>query len=99
MLLANVGFTKDSAEAELEVAQAEKPYVDMAIAFGRSLITNPDLVERFENGWELSPDAEYLALWHDNTEKGYTDFPKYKNFNQPETSLAATSEEKCCSIS
>mmetsp|Transcript_4171 Transcript_4171/g.7288 ORF Transcript_4171/g.7288 Transcript_4171/m.7288 type:complete len:394 (-) Transcript_4171:138-1319(-) len=82
MLFVNVGYTKESAEAELKAAQAEEPYVDTAVAFGRPLISTPDLVERFENGWELNPDAEYPTWWHYNTEQGYTDFPTYEELQE-----------------
>lgn len=44
-----------------------------AIAFGRLLLANPDLVERFRRGAPLnSPDYERL---YTGEEKGYTDYP------------------------
>ena len=44
------------------------------IAFGRPYLSNPDLVERFANGWELNPPADMKA-WSAPTAAGYTDFP------------------------
>jgi N-ethylmaleimide reductase len=44
-----------------------------AIAFGRALLANPDLVERFRRGAQLNqPDYERLYV---GEEKGYTDYP------------------------
>lgn len=44
-----------------------------AIAFGRMLLANPDLVERFRRGAPLNaPDYEKL---YSGEEKGYTDYP------------------------
>lgn len=44
-----------------------------AIAFGRLLLANPDLVERFRKGAPLNaPDYEKLYA---GEEKGYTDYP------------------------
>ena len=34
-----------------------------AIAFGRPYISNPDLVERFANGWPLAEDAP-MDVWY-----------------------------------
>jgi nucleoside-diphosphate-sugar epimerase len=44
------------------------------IAFGRPYLSNPDLVERFANGWELNPPAE-MTVWSAPTAQGYTNFP------------------------
>ena len=44
-----------------------------AIAFGRLLLANPDLVERFRRGAPLNaPDYDRL---YTGEEKGYTDYP------------------------
>jgi N-ethylmaleimide reductase len=44
-----------------------------AIAYGRALLANPDLVERFRRGAPLNqPDYEKLYV---GEEKGYTDYP------------------------
>ncbi|MCR9015047.1 alkene reductase [Aquiflexum gelatinilyticum] len=47
-----------------------------AVAFGKPFISNPDLVERFENH---DPLAEYdTATFYTPGEKGYTDYPSYQ---------------------
>jgi hypothetical protein len=47
------------------------------ISFGRPFISNPDLVERFANGWLLNPPAD-MAVWFSSDSNGYTDFPRYE---------------------
>ena len=61
-------YTQDSAEEAIETGKAD------LIAFGRPFLSNPDLVERFANGWELNPPAD-VKVWSAPTEVGYTDFP------------------------
>ncbi|MFM1843507.1 MAG: hypothetical protein RLZZ490_2250, partial [Cyanobacteriota bacterium] len=42
-------------------------------------ISNPDLVQRFEHGWPLAPDAD-PTVWNGGERDygvGYTDFPAY----------------------
>ena len=46
-LMGNCGYTKETAEEAIE-----KNCADL-IAFGRPFISNPDLVERFANGWPI----------------------------------------------
>ena len=46
------------------------------VAFGRPFISNPDLVERFRNGWPLSKNPD-SSLFYSPGEKGYTDYPVY----------------------
>jgi N-ethylmaleimide reductase len=47
--------------------------------FGASYgLSNPDLVERFANGWPLNPEAG-PELWYAFDAHGYTDFPRYKS--------------------
>lgn len=53
----------------------EKGYGDL-FAFGRPFIANPDLPERFRNGWplnEVDPTSMYGG-----TDVGYIDYPAYK---------------------
>lgn len=69
-LMANCGYTKDTAEAAIAAGNAD------LVSFGRPFISNPDLVERFANGWPLADDAP-LAVWYTPGEKGYADFPTY----------------------
>ena len=61
--MGNCGYTQET----------EAAIADM-IAFGRPWLSNPDLVERFANGWELNPPAE-VTQWSAPTAEGYTDFP------------------------
>jgi len=67
-LMGNCGYTQEMAEAAITSGQAD------LIAFGRPYLSNPDLVERFANGWELNPPAD-VKVWSAPDAKGYTDFP------------------------
>ena len=69
-LMGNCGYTQESAEAAIDAGAAD------LIAFGRPYLSNPDLVERFANGWELNPPAD-MKMWSAPTAQGYTDFPFY----------------------
>lgn len=70
-LIGNCGYTKESAEAAIAAGLAD------LVAFGRPYISNPDLVERFANGWPLAKPAD-MATWYAPTgATGYTDFPPY----------------------
>ncbi len=72
-LIGNCGYTQQTAEAAVADGHAD------LIAFGRPYISNPDLVERFRNGWPLA-DAAAVSDWYSPTgEKGYTAFPTYSN--------------------
>ena len=71
-LILSGGYTMESAESELE-----RGFADL-IAFGRPFINNPDLVERFANGWPLSKDLK-TDLFYSADEKGYTDYPLYRS--------------------
>jgi len=52
-IMVNVGLTKDSAEGMLRSGAC-----DLA-AFGRPYLSNPDLVERFQNNWPVAESAPY----------------------------------------
>ncbi|MCE9612216.1 MAG: alkene reductase [Chthoniobacter sp.] len=67
-LMGNCGYTQATAEEAIAAGHAD------LIAFGRPFLSNPDLVERFVNGWELNPPADMKA-WSAPTAAGYTDFP------------------------
>jgi 2,4-dienoyl-CoA reductase-like NADH-dependent reductase (Old Yellow Enzyme family) len=43
--------------------------------YGRPYVSNPDLVERFRNGWPLSPVD--MPTLYTGDEKGYADYPTY----------------------
>lgn len=70
-LMGNVGYTRESAESALVDGSAD------LIAFGRPFISNPDLVERFENGWPVAETAD-MSVWYSHEAHGYTDFPTYE---------------------
>jgi N-ethylmaleimide reductase len=69
-LILSGGYTMDLAENELENGLAD------LIAFGKPFINNPDLVQRFTNGWTLSKDLD-MNTFYTPGEKGYTDYPVY----------------------
>ena len=67
-LMINTSFDKEKGNKVLEDGDAD------LVAYGKPFISNPDLVERFENNLEL-------AEWNQDTfytqgPKGYTDYPK-----------------------
>lgn len=66
-LIRNNGYDFETAQHAVMSGGAD------AIAFGRLLLANPDLVERFRRGAPLNaPDYEKL---YSGEEKGYTDYP------------------------
>jgi 2,4-dienoyl-CoA reductase-like NADH-dependent reductase (Old Yellow Enzyme family) len=70
-LVGNCGYTKETAEKAIAEGHAD------LISFGRPFISNPDLAERFRNGWPLAEQAP-MADWYSPTGgKGFTDFPAY----------------------
>lgn len=69
--MGNCGYTQKAAEQAIE-----NKFADL-IAFGRPFISNPDLVERFENDWPLAEEAP-MEIWYAPTEEGYADFPAYQ---------------------
>ena len=71
VLMGNCGYDRNSAEKAIADGDAD------LIAFGRAYISNPDLVARFANNWELNPDAE-MDIWYSFCASGYTDFPFYQ---------------------
>jgi N-ethylmaleimide reductase len=71
VIIANCGYDRASAEKEVESGDADM------VSFGRLFISNPDLVERFQKGAPLNPDAE-LRDWSGQQatpEAGFTNFP------------------------
>jgi N-ethylmaleimide reductase len=67
------GYDKESAEADIQSGLCD------LTAFGRPFINNPDLVQRLERNEELSQNLK-TDLFYTAGEKGYTDYP---NFKQP----------------
>jgi 2,4-dienoyl-CoA reductase-like NADH-dependent reductase (Old Yellow Enzyme family) len=70
-LMGNCGYTAEQAESTLAAGQAD------LISFGRPFISNPDLVERWKNGWPLADEAPVETWYSPGGDKGYIDFPKY----------------------
>lgn len=66
-LIRNNGYDFASAQDAVKSGAAD------AIAFGRLLLANPDLVERFRRGAPLNP-PDYQSFYS-GEEKGYTDYP------------------------
>ncbi|WP_333663768.1 alkene reductase [Chishuiella changwenlii] len=67
VLVANTGYTRDSAEEELEKGIAK------FISFGSTFLANPDLPRRFELNVDLNqPDK---ATMFGGSEQGYIDYP------------------------
>lgn len=75
-IIGNCGYTQETAENAIANGDAD------LISFGRPFISNPDLVERFRNGWPLA-EAAPVSVWSSPTgTKGYTDFPAYEIVTQ-----------------
>lgn len=70
-LMGNCGYTAEQAEEAIASGLAD------LISFGRPFISNPDLVERWKNGWALAADAPVETWYTPGGDKGYIDFPKY----------------------
>jgi len=70
-LMGNCGYTQEQGEIAIREGQAD------LIAYGRPYITNPDLVQRFTNGWPLNPPAD-PEVWSVPGPEGYIDFPAYQ---------------------
>jgi len=70
-LILSGGYDVERAEADIETGLAD------LIAFGRPFINNPDLVIRLENKLALSKELK-MDLFYTPGEKGYTDYPFYK---------------------
>ena len=65
------GYDPDKADADIKSGLGD------LVAFGRTFINNPDLVERLKNGRPLSTDLHF-DLFYTPGGKGYTDYPFYK---------------------
>jgi N-ethylmaleimide reductase len=70
-IIGNCGYDQESAAKRLAEGTAD------IIAFGRPFITNPDLPDRFKNGWPLNP-AKDMSLWYTPGPEGYTDYEPYR---------------------
>ncbi|NEQ73298.1 MAG: alkene reductase [Okeania sp. SIO2C9] len=70
-LMGNCGYTQETAGTAIQAGNAD------LIAFGRPFMSNPDLVERFTNGYPLNPPAD-VKIWYSFDKEGYIDFPTYQ---------------------
>jgi len=70
-IIGNCGYNLETAEAAVESGEAD------LIAIGRPLISNPDLVERYKNGWPLAVPNDKTFFTY--TSEGYTDYPPYSS--------------------
>lgn len=70
-LICNCGYDAESAEAALKAGHAA------AAAFGRAFIANPDLLQRFANGWPVKESMD-MKTWYGGEAEGYTTFPPYQ---------------------
>ena len=70
-IIGNVGYNKETSEHAIASGSAD------LIAIGRPFISNPDLIQRYQNDWPLNPEAEVSDWYTPSGEKGYTDFPFY----------------------
>ncbi|MBM3872172.1 MAG: alkene reductase [Verrucomicrobia bacterium] len=70
-VIANQGFTAETAQAELDAGRAD------AVAWGRLYIANPDLVARLHQRAPLNPPIPetFYGAPGVNPEVGYTDYP------------------------
>ena len=66
------GYNREKADTDIQNGLCD------FVGFGRPFINNPDLVERFKNRWPLSNDLK-MDLFYTADEKGYTDYPFFKN--------------------
>ncbi|HSN49394.1 MAG TPA: alkene reductase [Flavobacterium sp.] len=64
------GYTKESAEADLESGLCD------LVGFGRPFINNPDLVQRLELDHELSKHLD-MDTFYSAGAKGYIDYPNF----------------------
>jgi 2,4-dienoyl-CoA reductase-like NADH-dependent reductase (Old Yellow Enzyme family) len=70
-LILNQEYSFDAGEAEIASGLAD------GIAWGRKFISNPDLVERFRDRAELTPDD--FRTWYAPGPEGYTDYPSLQD--------------------
>ena len=71
VIVGNCGYTEEIAMQRVEAGDAD------VVAIGRPFITNPDLVERWQNGWDLAP-CDDMSLWYGGGAEGYTDYTPYR---------------------
>ncbi|MFY7838500.1 MAG: alkene reductase [Novosphingobium sp.] len=68
-LVLNSDYTPEDAAADVASGRAD------AISFGRPFISNPDLVDRIQQGAQINPNKGVPQTWYFPGEAGYTDYP------------------------
>ena len=68
-LISAGGFAGETAETAIAAGHVD------AIAFGRIFISNPDLPNRLQHGYPITPYNR--ATFYSGEEVGYTDYPAY----------------------
>ena len=68
------GFTRSLAASAVQAGHAD------LIAFGQAYIANPDLAERYREGWMLNRPE--LATYYTQGAEGYTDYPVYADSSE-----------------
>ncbi len=71
-LMGNCGYDKEHTEAAIASGAADM------IAIGRPYLSNPDLVDRWANGWPEAPLPDMAAWYTPAGAEGYTDHPAYQ---------------------
>ncbi|TMW62125.1 hypothetical protein Poli38472_009618 [Pythium oligandrum] len=77
VVIANNNYDRETAEAVLTSGAAD------LVAFGRLYMSNPDLAERFSNGWSLNALPAFETYYShrmkgEDEGAGYIDFPSYE---------------------
>lgn len=67
LLILSGGYNQERAEQDLTDKKGD------LVAFGRPLLANPDLIERWRHGAELNPPK--MDLFYTPGPEGYTDYP------------------------
>lgn len=71
MIMGNCWYSKADGLNRVQTGAAD------LVAFGRSYIFKPDLVERFKNDWPLNP-CEDITRWYTDDAEGYADYQPYQ---------------------
>lgn len=69
-VITNGGLTLEEAIRRIEEGETD------LVCFGKLFISNPDLVERFKNGWALAPFDR--TTFYGGSEVGYCDYKSYE---------------------
>ncbi|OWZ09337.1 12-oxophytodienoate reductase [Phytophthora megakarya] len=73
IIMANCSYTRDTAEGVVHSGAAD------LVSFVRGFMSNPDLVDRYQNDWPLNDELAYEFYWDPSKGKeGYITPPQYK---------------------